>query len=96
MASDENLGLFRRISAHILSQIIVVPFVKRPFQDLENPSKYGMKNAINLRIPLSQSESESPSDETIGAWLMSPVQEGDYSDQDPEVEEASQVIDVFI
>merc|ERR1712133_153939 len=48
-----------------LSKIICVPFIRRPFQKLNDPDYYGVRNAINLRIPIN-------SDYEIGTWFIRP------------------------
>ncbi len=56
----------KKIASLLLSQIICVPFVKRPFQDLDNPSAYDMQKAVNVRI---QVDREDPNVQ-IGAWSV--------------------------
>ena len=54
----------------IISQAILIPFVKKPFQDLSHPNQgYGIKNAMNVRIKVGQEEKN----EEIGGWFMQPI-----------------------
>ena len=49
----------------ILSKIVGIPFIQRPFQKLEDPDYYGVSNSTNLRIPVQEGQD-------LGAWLMRP------------------------
>jgi len=49
----------------ILSKIVGIPFIQRPFQKLEEPEYYGVGNATNLRIPVQEGQE-------LGAWFMRP------------------------
>ena len=64
----------QRIATFIVSQIICIPFFKRPFQDLDHPSAYGMKQTLNVRIAVNEKQE-------IGAWFMQPESK-DKSDSD--------------
>ena len=57
------------IATFVLSKIICIPFIRRPFQKLNNPDYYGVRNAINLRIPIN-------SDYEIGSWFIRPDNTG--------------------
>ena len=53
----------------LISKIITVPDLKRPFQDLSYPgTSYSMKNATNLYINVNQ-------EQYIGAWFLLPLKE---------------------
>ena len=53
----------------LISKIITVPDLKRPFQDLSYPgTSYSMKNATNLYINVNQ-------EQYIGAWFLVPLKE---------------------
>lgn len=55
------------IMAFLVSQIISIPFIKRPFQDLAHPQRaYSLEKAMNLKIPVS-------SNQDIGAWFLQPI-----------------------
>lgn len=57
----------KKIMAFLVSQVISIPFIKRPFQDLSHPQKtYSLQKAMNLKITVA-------SDQTIGAWFLQPV-----------------------
>lgn len=69
----ENLiALFQNawngLSTFVLSKIVCIPFVRRPFQKLNDPSYYGVTNAINLCIPVEPGQE-------IGAWFIRPNRE---------------------
>ena len=49
----------------VLSKIVGIPFIQRPFQKLEDPDYYGVANSTNLRIPIQEGQE-------LGAWLMRP------------------------
>jgi len=55
-----------RIVRFVVSQMICIPFFKRPFQDLSHPQAYGMKNTENLRLAVNDNQE-------IGAWFMLPT-----------------------
>ena len=57
------------IATFVLSKIICIPFIRRPFQKLNSPDYYGVRNAINLRIPIN-------SDYEIGSWFIRPDDTG--------------------
>ena len=53
------------ISTFIAVKILCPALPERPFQQLDDPTHYGLKNTINIRIPI-----ESKMD--IGGWLVCP------------------------
>ena len=53
------------IATFVLSKIICIPFVRRPFQKLDIPDFYKVKNAVDVRIPVT-------SGSEIGAWFIRP------------------------
>lgn len=56
-----------RFFVFVVSQIICVPFLKWPFQDLAHPERaYDMENAMNVRINVARNE-------RIGAWFLQPI-----------------------
>ena len=57
------------ISTFVMSKIICIPFIKVPFQRLDDPKYYGIINAINLRIPVEPGQ-------RIGAWFIRPYING--------------------
>ena len=57
------------IATFVLSKIICIPFIRRPFQKLDNPGYYGIPNAINLEIPINLSAH-------LGAWFIRPCDKG--------------------
>ena len=62
----ENIMMF------LMSRIITIPFLKKPFQDLKHPTRsYAMENAMNVRINVED-------DEQIGGWFLQPI---DYNGQ---------------
>ena len=61
----------------LISYIITIPFMKKPFQDLRHPQKsYSMKNAMNLYINLDRHNQHY-----IGAWFLQPLKEEADDDQ---------------
>ena len=54
----------------ILSKIVGIPFVQRPFQKLDDPGYYGVENAVSLRIPVQEGQE-------LGAWLIRPNKNDD-------------------
>ena len=59
----------QRLVIFIVSQVICIPFVKKPFQDLSHPRRgYGIENAMNVRIKVGTEEEN----EEIGCWFMQP------------------------
>ena len=72
MPSSDVLSRYPAIVTTLISEIVTIPFLKRPFQDLADPSVYGLRNATNLRIPVSGSN-----DQTLGAWYLKPLEEGE-------------------
>ena len=62
-----------RIVRFVVSQMICIPFFKRPFQDLSHPQAYGMKNTENLRLAVNDNQE-------IGAWFMLPTTPAGKSD----------------
>ena len=56
------------ISTFVMSKIICVPFIRRPFQRLDDPSYYGISNAINIRVPVELGQE-------MGAWFIRPYSE---------------------
>ena len=53
------------VATFIMSKIICIPFIKRPFQRLDDPNYYGIKNAVNIRIPVEPGQE-------LGAWFIRP------------------------
>jgi hypothetical protein len=51
------------IMSLIFSQLVCIPFLRRPFQSLEDPAGYGMVNTENVRIPVMEVEGKD-----LGAW----------------------------
>ena len=58
--------VFYSVFAAIIAKIICPAFLKRPFQDLNNPTYYEVSNAENIRIGLGRTG------EDLGAWLIKP------------------------
>ena len=55
----------------LISYIITIPFMKKPFQDLRHPQmSYSMKNAMNLNINLDRHNQHH-----IGAWFLQPLKD---------------------
>ena len=61
--------VWNKISTFVLSKIICIPFIKRPYQKLQSPEYYGVTNAIDVRISVA-------SGQELGAWFMRPYNEG--------------------
>ena len=57
------------LATFVLSKIICIPFIRRPFQKLAYPNHYGITNAINLRVPID-------SISYLGAWFIRPCNKG--------------------
>ena len=53
------------IATFVVSKIICIPFLKRPFQQLQNPKHYGIENGIDIRIPVENQQE-------LGAWFVRP------------------------
>ena len=51
----------------LLSQFVCIPWVRRPMQQLGDPSKYGLENTENFQIPVNDFDGEF-----IGAWFSHP------------------------
>ena len=65
----------------ILQQLVTAQHLRRPFQDLEHPSKYGMRKCQFVKIPVDGS-----ADSFITGWLCAPDKyEGDADEADVEV-----------
>jgi len=59
--------ILQRIAMYIVSQAICIPFVKKPFQDLNHPATgYDLENATNIRIKIDDEDRE----EEIGCWFL--------------------------
>lgn len=59
----------------LMSEIVTIPFLKRPFQDLTNPLEYGLENGTNHRIPVLNFQSGDDASEdgqSLGAWYFRP------------------------
>jgi len=54
----------------LLSKIICINFIKRPFQDLARPDLYDVNNAVDVRIPLVSGDEEAE----LGAWFVRPFE----------------------
>ena len=68
--TQANTGdILQRLGMYIVSQAVSIPFVKKPFQDLENPARYDLENASNIRIKIEDEDSE----EEIGCWFLQPL-----------------------
>ena len=62
--------ILQRIAMYIVSQAICIPFVKKPFQDLNHPATgYDLENATNIRIKIDDEDRE----EEIGCWFLQPL-----------------------
>ena len=76
---EVSLSLLRsawyKLAVFALSKIICIPFIRRPFQRLNDPNYYGIENSINLRIPVE-------SGEELGAWFIRPHKQGSLSSID--------------
>ena len=55
------------VLSFLLSQFVCIPWAKRPMQQLEDPSLYGLENSENFQIPVNDFEGEF-----IGAWFCHP------------------------
>ena len=58
-----------RLATFVMSKIICIPFIRRPFQRLHDPNYYGIKNAINIRIPVEPGQE-------LGSWFIRPHSDG--------------------
>ena len=62
--------ILQRIAMYIVSQAICIPFVKKPFQNLNHPATgYDLENATNIRIKIDDEDRE----EEIGCWFLQPL-----------------------
>lgn len=61
--------VWRALSTFVMSKIICIPFIRRPFQRLDDPHYYGITNAINIRIPIEPGQE-------LGAWFIRPHIDG--------------------
>ena len=71
--------VFYSVFTAIIAKIICPAFLKRPFQDLNNPMSYEVRNAESIRIGLSRTG------EDLGAWLMKPHHQDNPSSTSDEV-----------
>jgi len=60
---------WRTLSTFVMTKIICIPFIRRPFQRLDDPNYYGITNAINIRIPIEPGQE-------LGAWFIRPHSDG--------------------
>jgi len=68
------LETLQKLAMYIVSQVICIPFLKKPFQDLSHPGRrYAIENAINVRIKVGKVKKG----EEIGGWFMQPSDTND-------------------